>query len=237
MILTFVSSASMSWLFWESITLFFAVVGGVVVFCGLWIEKKHSKERYLSAHDFRSSKLKAERGWKLLMIGIFIEIVVAGVFAAKDGWEIRQIKENESKNNPLNLPISDISAFVEIKVRGSNHVEVPHSGSSRKATLMLSKSALEASLGGGIGGFLSSYELEQSVEIFRPSDARIYSMRFLLDPVSGAFHKTLGTARDLLEINFLSRAIKPLPLDAEILGGKAKIIINPKVTRDFAIPP
>lgn len=54
------------------------------------MESKADKEEYLNVDDFRSSKLKRIRGWKLLMWGIMVETAVAGVFAARDGWEIRQ---------------------------------------------------------------------------------------------------------------------------------------------------
>jgi len=94
-----VSSSSLSWLVVEAITTFFAVLGGLMVFRGLWIEHKADKDKFSTADDFRSSKLKKNRGWKMLMWGIAIETVVAGVFAAKDGWEIRQASANTPAKN------------------------------------------------------------------------------------------------------------------------------------------
>jgi hypothetical protein len=70
MISTMVSSSSLSWLVVEAITTFFAVLGGLMVFRGLWIEHKADKDKFSNVDDFRSSKLKKNRGWKMLMWGI-----------------------------------------------------------------------------------------------------------------------------------------------------------------------
>jgi len=107
-----VSSSSLSWLVVEAITTFFAVLGGLMVFRGLWIEHKADKDKFSTADDFRSSKLKKNRGWKMLMWGIAIETVVAGVFAAKDGWEIRQA----SANTPAKMLVSSIEATADFFV-------------------------------------------------------------------------------------------------------------------------
>jgi hypothetical protein len=101
-----VSSSSLAWLTVESITTFFAVIGGLMVFRGLWIEHKADKDEFSDVNDFRLSKLRKNRGWKMLMWGIAIETLVAGVFAAKDGWEVEKIRRNEAKTEAAvtNLP-------------------------------------------------------------------------------------------------------------------------------------
>ena len=77
MIVASLNSASASWLSWTVLTSLLASIGGVLVFCGLWMEKKAGKKEYLNVDDFRSQKLKAERGWQILMVGIGLEIVTA----------------------------------------------------------------------------------------------------------------------------------------------------------------
>jgi len=120
MISTILSSESISWLIAEIITIFFAMVGGILVFWGLRIEKMAENDLSpdIFSEEEKSRRLKAKRGWKLLMLGVFIEILVAGFFAAKDGWEIREVQINEVRNNPLNQPISDLTATVVLNVDG-----------------------------------------------------------------------------------------------------------------------
>jgi ABC-type siderophore export system fused ATPase/permease subunit len=69
MILTSASSSSLSWLAVEFITTFVAVIGGVLVFRGLWIEnqaddalKKEHPESFVDG--VKSLKLKSKRGWR-----------------------------------------------------------------------------------------------------------------------------------------------------------------------------
>lgn len=117
MILMTISSSSLSWLAWELFFSVMAALGGIIVFWGLWIEKKADKKWYPNVDDFRSFKREAERGWKILMIGIIVEIVVGVWFAVRDGWEIRQINANAVKSEPLNQRIFAFSAYAKLIVR------------------------------------------------------------------------------------------------------------------------
>ena|ERR1043166_6023634 len=101
MILTVLSSDSTSWLVEVAITAAIAMCGGIFVFIGLLKEKKFTKVWYSSIEDFRSSQLKAHKGWKLLMWGIAIEILVAGGIAVWDGWAFWQIKKHAPRNITL----------------------------------------------------------------------------------------------------------------------------------------
>jgi hypothetical protein len=112
MISTVFSSSSLSWLIGEFFVSMVAISGGVLVFRGLWIENKADKDEYLDVDDFRLSKLKKRRGWKMLMLGIALETVVAGVFAAKEGWEIRQI----NANTPAKMRVNKIEATAEFMI-------------------------------------------------------------------------------------------------------------------------
>src|SRR6266702_2279344 len=76
MTLMTLSSSSLSWLWWEVVFSLLAGAGGIVVFWGLWVEKKAVKDWYGNVADLRSSKLKAQRGWTMLMFGIGLEIVL-----------------------------------------------------------------------------------------------------------------------------------------------------------------
>jgi len=112
------SSDALSWLVVELVTMFFAMLGGGLVFWVLWKEKKSAKEMFQDIADFRASKKSTGRGWNMLMVGIAIETIVAGTFAARDGLEIRQIKIDEAKNDPLKRPITSISAVATFRIKG-----------------------------------------------------------------------------------------------------------------------
>ena len=72
------------------------MVGGMLVLFGLLLEKNADKEEFSNIDDFRLQKLKSKRGVNIVIAGIVVEIVVAGVFAAMDGWEMRQANFRES---------------------------------------------------------------------------------------------------------------------------------------------
>ncbi|HEX3856894.1 MAG TPA: hypothetical protein VHY30_06330 [Verrucomicrobiae bacterium] len=96
-------------IFWAVV---FAGAGGVFVFVGLLMELETGWHKNLVA--FRRYKARKFCGEWLVIIGIVIEIFVA-VLSAIDAWQ----------NEPLNRPVSDISAIVEIRVKGRDNVELP----------------------------------------------------------------------------------------------------------------
>jgi len=98
-----------SWFIGEAIICFLAAIGGVLVFKGLVMEGPPKGEGD-----------KAIQRWKLLRLGILVEIIVATAFAGKDGWHAWQINNEITKNNPLNQPISEVSAVFRILVSATN---------------------------------------------------------------------------------------------------------------------
>lgn len=150
MILATLSSSSVSWWIWEALISLAAGAGGVLVFWGLWMEGAPDEKELPNIDAFRRHKLKAKRGWNILMIGIFLEIVVAVVFAARDGWQARQTAIDIAKNDPLNLPVSDISARMVVKLKGTNFIE-----GSRLNTRFVVRGSL-VNLGGGGKALLQS---------------------------------------------------------------------------------
>jgi hypothetical protein len=101
--------------------LFIAAIGGLVVFLGLWIEhdaNKEEKGEYLSnfTEDARRPRLKAKWGFWILMVGIGIEIGVAGWEAIRTEIEMRHIKAEIAKNDPMKQPIRTASAIVSLQI-------------------------------------------------------------------------------------------------------------------------
>jgi hypothetical protein len=117
------ASPSSSWLVWLVLIAVCACIGGVFVFVGLLLEKVFEKKAYRNMVDFWRCKSWREKGWKILMLGIFIEIVSAAAFAVRGELEMRQIRINEAKNNPLNQPVADISARLVVKLKGADFNE------------------------------------------------------------------------------------------------------------------
>src|SRR5205823_2836291 len=87
--------------------------GGIVVFVGLWMEKRFDKESYRDVADLRACKSLRKWGWRILMFGITAEIGLGFVFAYNDAREIKQSK-------PENQRIQAITAQAYFFVRGTN---------------------------------------------------------------------------------------------------------------------
>jgi hypothetical protein len=63
---------------------------------------------------------KEIQGWKLLGFGIRLEVVLAMFFAAREGWVAHNIVIEQAKNNPLNQPVSDVSAVLRFIIDAKN---------------------------------------------------------------------------------------------------------------------
>ena len=229
MISTVITSSTLSLIWSELIFSLLAGLGGAIVFWGLRLENKANKEEYLSVADFRSSKLLLKRGEKWVRRGVLIEIILAILFAANEGWQIWSLQ-------PRNRPIYDISAFVSFKVRGKAHIDVPHWGASPIGYVSLCQSPFLASHGVGFLPLLESEKYELSYNI-PDEDTRIYSMRLQMEPGSDSFFKYLSNANAMDDIAALWVSVKFLPFDAEILGGSATVVVNNSIKREFTIPP
>lgn len=93
-----------------------AAIGGAIVVIGLLMEHFGEKDWYKdTSHFSRSKKIRFYGEW-FVIIGVGIEVLVAG-YTAVGEWELRQIT---LKNDPLKQPISEISAIVNIQVSATN---------------------------------------------------------------------------------------------------------------------
>src|ERR1039458_849467 len=90
-----------------------AVIGAFVVLCGLLMEQYSEQRLPKNIKDFRWCKIIKLCGEWFVIGGVFIEFAV-GIISAIDAWQ----------NESLNRPVSEISAFVRIRVKGTNDVEV-----------------------------------------------------------------------------------------------------------------
>jgi hypothetical protein len=90
--------------FWADI--FLSVVGGLIVYWGLKVEKK--AEKRLPPSDFdrdifedvvRAQKKEEQRGWRILMTGIVVEVVAALGISVISGLEIADLSDQTAVAN------------------------------------------------------------------------------------------------------------------------------------------
>ena len=89
-----------------------ASIGGVLVFWGLWKEKKADKNKLPEEfHDLfkdvaKSQKSKSEWGWRILMLGILVKIGTGAAITWSDVRENIQNAKNVANSDARHLPIS-----------------------------------------------------------------------------------------------------------------------------------
>jgi hypothetical protein len=257
MILTILSSPSASWWFWESLACIAAGLGGVLVFWGLWLEGPPIEDLFLDIEAFRLHKRRAERGWKMLMLGIFIEIVVAVVFAAKDGWQARQTERQIAANDPRNLPLASLTAYVAIEYKTNNvetniwdHLTLIEKTNDAPFLRLTTSNGDSFVLSAVASSFVSSHLIEHGEGDGKPVDSFMYVRRFDWDATArefemgldawlGKMHKKTnelnGDAADAIN-NFTIDGL-PFMHKTEIIGGTIELFANGTVRHKIPIPP
>lgn len=92
--------------------IFWAAIGGVIVFFSLIMEQLDERKWYKSVSHLRRLKWIRCCGEYMLLVGIFIEIAVS-VVLAKDEWA----------NNPANRPIESLRLNVYLVLEGTNFID------------------------------------------------------------------------------------------------------------------
>src|ERR1022692_1180609 len=90
--------------FWADVVL--SITGGILVYWGLWIEKR--AEKRIPPSDFKedifedvikAEKSELERGWRILMLGIAIEVVAALGISVISGLEVADLTDKSAAAN------------------------------------------------------------------------------------------------------------------------------------------
>lgn len=263
MIFASINSSLASSLFW---TAFWAGIGGLLVLLGLCLEKKADKKIYRNVSDLRRQKSISEFGWGILIAGIVVEIVTACVAAVSGNIEMKQIKINEANNDPLNQPVSDVSAVVRIKLAGTNFIELSSRDSSWIADLNIwqdeawiseqfkKKTPITIGLN-EFGSFMAGKDDVSRVDYshmfasqkngyMEREIAHGYILHFHTDESDGlvpfvpVFRTTPIKVRSIIDgVKSLRINADFIPNDAELLGGDAEILINGNIRMDFDILP
>jgi hypothetical protein len=235
---------------WSVVFFILAALGGEIVFLGLWLEKEadeaNEKEHISNFLDeVRSIKLKSKIGWWILMGGIGFEVLTATGLAMRDDWEIRQIKNDNAKNDRLNQPISEISAFAVIKVSGFDFRETNSAfwWSPEIAHLILYETNILSSWINE-SNMLECYDFKRIPGYFVPQGPMRrmpnYPNEYLLNfYMSDSSYDIYGQmlAKDVINnVNVLRIDAGFIPDDEEVLGGSVEILINGGGTRkEFTI--
>lgn len=232
-------------MFSDGLALFIAAIGGVIVLLGLMIEyeaEEEDKKEHLSnlTEDAARPKHKGKVGYKILMIGIVVEILVAGYEAVHSEIEMRKIRAQAVKNDPLNQPITDVFVRLIIDVEG-NRDTVPQDKDAWESsaellekdinsrTLDLGKFAVMS--GGGIRMFRYLGRLPSNLPM-EPHHG--FTMDFHVNPMLPFDAKgshiqvaTPITPRDLIErIEAVRFTLPFIPKDAEIIEGRVELVMN-----------
>lgn len=247
-LLGLLSSISSSW---AGLIPLLAGIGGMVVFLGLWLEKEADEEKERKQpkdliDEEKRIKRKSEIGWRILMIGIGAEIIIGVGFAVRDDWKMRQIRNNEAKNAPLNQLISDavVSATVEVKGTPSVDSSIPSPDGSMVELCDNRKKvgAIEYSAGeyfSTLGEF--SYLYATEISRLSLNGNRGYVVKFApFPPVLGSgfvvtYPPLVSDAVNNLHMLLIKASF--IPEDAEVLGGSAYLVINGDIRMKFDILP
>lgn len=212
------------------------------MFVGLALEKNSEKPWYVDIRDRKRQKLKGEIGWWILMVGIFVEIAIAGWHTVGDAIELNRIKRNAETINPINQPVSSLSALVRIKVAGEQFPSqrlfgIPPS-TNCVAWLMLCDSNINSSF--NLNALKADNYIADSGNPRPGSGYREYFLEFREIPHGAALLAEAGhtrTVNSIRDVAFLQLSGWFLPRDFAIIDGSATVIINSTLRKRFFFPP
>ncbi len=198
-----------------------ACVGGILVFCGLWMEGPPEEKEHRDTEESRKHK-RAKRGWNILMVGIFVEILVAAGLAAYDGWEFRQM-------NPSNRPVSIISAVASFEM-DTEPIQSNSGGACVLNLLRLTngRPALSRVLEGeSFTVFPQNNNHFLCVIRFKDSTANSW-----IKPISQSSESAGAFLNEIIGFNMMPFALNE---QTEIFGGKIKLVCNGEI-KELQIP-
>ena len=208
--------------FW---VLFWATIGGILVFLGLIVEKvaEWMNAGFLAQPSEPHKKLE-NVGWYILMIGILLEIVVGGTTAIND-WQ------TAIKNDPDNSAIATVSAQVLLIEKGTNRVS--------RDPLGFGQTSLTIGPSEQVGYWRPDMPPNltcSKCEGIPRNDAAGENEEWILNFSQNIVFPTLnGPVKTAAKWDAIKLQASFLPDDAVILGGTVRLTINSE-SKDFGIP-
>lgn len=208
--------------------MFCAIIGGILVFIGLLLEKfaDWMNDRFLGG-GYKPHKTLELTGWSVLMFGIFIEIAVAS-WSANDAWQTRQMA---MKNDLRSQPLTSATATARIEFRGNIQERgVPEIGPFAAYEKMLVTLCVPQT---DTNGFILVGDKpviipskDSTEEIIKFKESELFSIRGTI-PTAGSLEK--------IDIVFIGDFL--LPDETEVMGGSIDVEINSTVFRSYKIFP
>jgi hypothetical protein len=206
-----------------ALRLAFASLGGLLVFAGLWMEHRNPDAIFSNMAAMRRFEWRSQWGWRVLMLGIAVETAVAG-WSALDEW----------KNNPLNRPISDISAVAIIELKGSGIKEViPNEQPPWDAWFLLRDSYTNSTDFNAVMLISDGFSKIFAFTAERGNNTQ-YSLRFHMEDLG--MNPSKKMAKAIKNIKSLSLNILFLPTNSEVTWGRVTLLVNSQVQQTFEIP-
>ena len=238
-----------------------AAAGGIIVFFALWMEHGIEKEQFSNLKDLRRQEWKAKWGWRLLMVGIGLEVVIAAALvlkdsididAAKNAWRNQRIYAFEATAILFVRPLKPLEDFEQLAKfpPGIDSKWIPPEFA--KHSLKKEDNAVILFLGRAVDMEKVTYSREnaevQSDEAYRSAASGLNDKSQLIrfDIHFGGHHEnffenkfgnTLDFGNDLLTPKDLDAISIVLPFRCEVIKGEIKMKIDEGLTNIvFQIP-
>ena len=172
-----------------------------------------------------------------MIAGVFIEIIVAVVFAVID---VKEKYDIGKKIDPTNFPVLNINALVKLRVKGNVFPDLTQWDSIPLSTNWGSKKATAALCGNAPNGVLPIPNMVADDFGIGTghSDFREYFLNFHMESVSAAMNLPAQPAsKSFSAANFISLDVRFLPPQSEILDGYAFVVVNNSLAKLFRIYP
>jgi hypothetical protein len=239
-------SSSLAWHIWLVGIAWFACFGGVLVFIGLLMEK------FFDAPGKKSTALKRFGEW-MVIVGIGVEIVSAVTLAVRGEIEIKQLRIKEAQDDPLNRPLSDLSADVYVRVEGAPSDSplygsgvvawMDFSGTNLHERIALSEfSVLESETNDLKSDFVEdakSHERSKAyfLHFHKIKDAEMGLSAILAHPSAGVLLGRPAPKDVMTRVANITVSAKIIPHDSEIVEGAVTLLMNGSIPKYFIIPP
>jgi|ERR1043166_4898271 hypothetical protein len=159
-------------------------------------------------------------------------------------FKLIQTVSNMTRINPLNLPISTITAHIRVRVKGRANLELAPWGAPYVARMFFCNELLEGNTPSPGAGFpplnADRFEVIKSEQFIMPSvpDFHEYEIQFdhadALDQIFTVGHEK--PAKAMADVKMIWTVLKFLPRGSEILQGTLVITINSTTRFLFKIP-
>lgn len=226
------ASPSSSWFTWLVFIASAACVGGIILLIGLAMEKASERPWYRNSKDLGFWKHVKHIGEWLVIGGVVIEIVSTAIFAVRGEIENRRL-------DPLNQPVSDISAFASVQINGldiewTNAVSQFH---MPIAMMGLGYSNDPVHNGTSLGHVALNANEYLPTEFGAPAPTNVaYLIWFRSMFPPNPIVSEIKTAGDINKVKFVKVLCSFLKTNSELTGGEITLRINSEV-RKFRIVP